>query len=189
MLLQTEPADLDPALTLGLVLLVAFVAMGGLLVYLASRLRQYAEGLAALERLDGIDSLLRQMASRGDELDLRRIEHVLIDIRDGQARLEERLARQFEAQPSVSGDADDAHRDAARMASLSERVTTRLLSMGFERIEVLTPQEDLEALALAAEGEVVVEARRGGALHKGRVLIQQGSICDVRLRSSYEAFP
>lgn len=189
MLLQTQPSNLDPALTLGLILLIAFVAMGGLLVYLASRVRQHAEGLGSLKHLDSIEGLLRQMAARGEELDLRRLEHVLIDIRDGQERLEERLARQLESQPPVSGDPGAAPGDVARVVGLSERVTTRLLSMGFERIEVLTTQEDLEALAQSPEGEVVVEARRSGALHKGRVLVRHGSICDVRLRSSYEAFP
>jgi hypothetical protein len=72
---------------------------------------------------------------------------------------------------------------------LGERITTRLLAMGFERIEVLTPLEQLEHLQAGGEGEVLVEARRAGAHHKGRVLVKDGAICDVKLRDSYEAFP
>ena len=189
MLLFADSQDLDPTLIVGLVIFVALVAMGGLLVYLTGRLRRQAEALAPLERLESIEGLLRQLAARREELDLRRLEHVLIDLRDGQARLEERLVRQLEAAPVADLEGANGSAEVPRMAGLSERVTTRLLSMGFERIEVLTPLEDLEALAFSPEGEVVVEARRGGALHKGRVLVKHGSICDVRLRSSYEAFP
>lgn len=189
MLLFTDPASLDAILYVGLVVFVALVAMGGLLVYLTSRLRRQADALAPLARLENIEALLRQLAGRGKELDLRRLEHVLIDLRDGQTRLEERLARQFEASPTGTPNGDGAAGQSQRQAGLSERVTTRLLSMGFERIEILTTLEDLEALTLSPEGEVVVEARRGGALHKGRVLVKHGAIYDVRLRSSYEAFP
>lgn len=185
-LLQTDPeAATDPTLLVGMVVFVALVAMGGLLVYLTARLRRQTEALEGLARLEAIEGLLRQVAGRGEELDLRRLEHVLIDLRDGQRRLEERLVRLLEA-PAAEGPAPAG---APRPTSLSERVATRLLSMGYERIEVLTPLEDLEALEFADEGEVIVEARRGGALHKGRVLVKDGAICDVRLRSSYEIFP
>ena len=183
MLAIPQSTELDPALTLGLVLLACFIGMGGLIVFLAGRLRHHAESLDSLSSLDDIDSLLRKMAARGEELDLRRIEHVLIDIRDAQARLEERLARQLDSSAPEGGSS------GLQPAGLSERVVTRLISLGFERIEILTAQEDLEAISLASEGEVIVEARRGGALHKGRVLVRDSSICDVRLRSSYEAFP
>ena len=189
MLLLADPQSLDAILYVGLVVFVALVAMGGLLVYLSSRLRRQADALEPLGRLENIEALLRQFVGRGDELGLRRLEHVLIDLRDGQRRLEERLVRQLEAAPAGVADGEHAVVESPRQAGLSERVTTRLLSMGFERIEVLTPLEALEALEFASEGEVVVEARRGGALHKGRVLVKDGSICDVRLRSSYEAFP
>jgi len=185
LLLADSDAAMDPTLLVGIIVFVTLVAMGGLLVYLTARLRQQTDALAGLARLEAIEGLLRQLAGRGEELDVRRLEHVLIDLRDGQRRLEERLVRLLEV-PSADAPAPAG---AARHTSLSERVATRLLSMDYERIEVLTPLEDLEALELAEEGEVVVEARRGGALHKGRVLVKDGAICDVRLRSSYEAFP
>ena len=73
-------------------------------------------------------------------------------------------------------------------ASLSERVMSRLLAMGFERIEVLTSHEDLDAIG-EGDGDVLVEARKGGAMHKGRAIVKAGSISDVRLRSAYESFP
>ena len=76
----------------------------------------------------------------------------------------------------------------ASAAGLADRVSSRLVALGFEQIEILTPLEELEAFALVG-GEVVVEARRAGALHKGRLFILGGGIADVHLRAAYEVFP
>ena len=70
---------------------------------------------------------------------------------------------------------------------LAERVTDRLLALGYDRIEFITAPEELELDG--GEGEVRIEARRGGAPHKGRVTVRDGKIVDVQLRSSYEIFP
>lgn len=180
---------MDPTLIVGLVVFLALVAVGGALIHLAGRANHQAESLAPLARLASIEALLRQLAERGGELELRRLEHVLIDIRDGQKRLEERLTRLLEERGGRDAAGPVGVPVTSEQSSLSERVTTRLIAMGFERIEIVTPLEDLEVAAGAAESEVVVEARRGGAMHKGRVLLQDGAISDVRLRSSYEAYP
>ena len=60
-------------------------------VTMAGRLRQIEEKLQRLERLDTLDAGLTQIVERHGELDLRRLEHVLLDMRDGQKRVEERL--------------------------------------------------------------------------------------------------
>lgn len=69
-----------------------------------------------------------------------------------------------------------------------ERIQTRLLALGYTDPVVVTPPEDIAA-ALDAGGDLVVEARRAGAIHKGRVVLEHGAIADVQLRPSHDIFP
>jgi hypothetical protein len=156
-------------------------------VTMAGRLRQIEEKLHRLERLDTLDAGLAQIVERHGELDLRRLEHVLLDMRDGQKRVEERLLAVVEAANQKHQSFTAIEKEGARGA-VSDRIVNRLLALGFERIELLTQSEDLEAL-LKTGGDVLVEARREGALHKGRVILKDGAIADVQMRSSYEVFP
>jgi hypothetical protein len=156
-------------------------------VTMAGRLRQIEEKLQRLERLDTLDAGLTQIVERHGELDLRRLEHVLLDMRDGQKRVEERLLAVVEAANHEHQSFTAIEKEGARGA-VSDRIVNRLLALGFERIELLTQSEDLEAL-LKTGGDVLVEARREGALHKGRVILKDGAIADVQMRSSYEVFP
>lgn len=181
----------DP-ISLGLeVLYLIGAAIGALIVIIwqlwrmNAVLAEQADQLDALQGLEAMAESLEVMAERSDELGRRRLEHVLIDIRDGQKRFEERWLVQMEKHGAVSGAMPGIDSSAT---SLSERITNRLLAMGFERIEVLSPLEEVEAIG-DGDGEVRVEARRGGMAHKGQVLLREGSIADVRLRDGYDAFP
>ncbi|HIF40397.1 MAG TPA: hypothetical protein EYQ74_04780 [Planctomycetes bacterium] len=181
----------DP-ISLGVeVLYLIGAVIGALLVIIwmlwrmISALGEQAEQLDALQGLEEIAESLESIAERSDELGRRRLEHVLIDIRDGHKRFEERWLAQMEKHGGVSGAMPGIDPQAT---SLSERITNRLLAMGFERIDVLSPVEEVEAMA-DGDGEVRVEARRGGVAHKGHVLLREGSIADVRLRDGYDAFP
>jgi hypothetical protein len=173
-----------PGIAIGLALLVCVAAGVWLLIQVLARLKEVQGTLASLERLDSIDGQVRALTEQQKGLDLARLEHVLIDLRDAQKRLEERLVGAVEAQ----GRAVTSESETPGRASLSERVMSRLLAMGFERIEVLTSLADLEAIG-EGDGEVIVEARKGGAMHKGRLSVKSGTISDVRLRSAYESFP
>jgi len=188
-LLALAGADLDPTLVVGLVLVALIGALALLVFQVRERLARQRGELEPLAHLKAIEAAVRRIAEQRDGLDLRRLEHVLIDIRDAQRRLEERLIATFESQQAQ--DVVLPQRplvDAARGGRLAERITARLLAMGFERIEILTPADEFERL-IDGDGEVVVEARRGGAPHKGRVALRDGSISDVRMREGYEAFP
>ena len=110
---------------------------------------------------------------------------LVTDISD-RKRSEERIAQALEArehEPSV-----EAAPGAPAPARLPERVINRLVALGYERIELLTPAAEFEAL-VEGEGEIRVEARRSGATYKGRVLVNQGAIVEVALRPPYEIFP
>ena len=174
-----------------LLLVVALCAIGvvvGLWSILA-RLREF-ESLA--RRLEGLEeirhSVARLAADRGD-LDLRRLEHVLLELRDGQKRLEDALLARLQSPRSLE-QPDRAPGGAP--PGLAERVINRLLALGYERVRLVTPAAELEQLAAGeagGSGELVVEARRDGVLCKGRVLLRRGALTDVEIQPAYKLFP
>jgi hypothetical protein len=177
--------------TLNLILL-ALIA--GLLWALVSRQRMLEERLARLDRLEEIRAAVQRIAGSGEALDLRRLEHVLIDMRDGQKRLEERLVGLAEvSRKEASRDPEVAAPRAPERptaAGLIERLHGRLMAMGYERIELLTTSEEIAGILEAGgEGEVRVEARRDGATRKGRVRLSGGVISAVELQGSHAMFP
>lgn len=172
------------------ILLAALTVVAWFAYTTAREVVELRRSLAPLGRLEAVEQLLSRMADRESTPELRRVEHVLVDIRDGQKRFEERIVRLTESMGQASGAVIQPQGGgaAALGSGLTERVVTRLLAMGFERIEVLSSAEEQAAL-MDGEGEMLVEARRAGSPHKGRVRIERGAIVDVQLRSAYQAFP
>lgn len=171
---------------LGLCALGAGAAAAGVW-FLHARLRdlaKYGERLAALEQ---IQATLSRVAREREDLDLRRIEHVLIEIRDGQRRLEDSLLRA--SQVAYHGEAG-ATAPASDVAGLSERIVQRLIAHGFEHVQVVPTLAELARLFEAGGAhEVLVEARRGGVHCKGRVLVRDGVVVDVEVKPAYSMFP
>lgn len=179
--------------------LCVLVGLGIVLLYaLLMRLREIEGRALELSHLAKIESKLVELAQAPADLDLRRLEHVLIDIRDGQRRVEGRMLAVLEqlqaervhssGEGAVSPAATGMLSGALSGPHLSDRLTSRLLALGFERIEFLTPAEKLAEL-FEEDGDVLVEARRGGVPYKGRVVLADGAISDVQLRPSYQIFP
>ncbi len=186
----------DVGLAVGLGILVAAVGVLLALFNLIGRLRQVDERLARLNSLKAIEGDLRSMVEGQGKLDLRRLEHVLIDIRDGQRRVEERTLAVLEA-GTQQREAPTSAATEGRPPSpgtkqggpaLADRIVTRLLALGYERVELITPAEELSRLG-THDGDALVEARRHGAMHKGKVAICDGVIADIQLRAAYELFP
>jgi hypothetical protein len=176
--------DLVPWLALAIALGLAVA-----LVYLA-RIAAAAGEVAKLEArlaaIDEIRALVARFTEGGRELDLRRVEHALLEIRDGQRRLEDALLRA--AQRDRPG--ETAAAAPAASASLADRVVDRLLAHGYERVQLVSSLEELDqAFASGGVGEVLVEARRNGVACKGRVLVRGGVVTDVELKPVYTAFP
>jgi len=160
---------------------------------IVARLRQLHEDGRRLEVLEEIDVKLGKLVAERDDLDLRRLEHVLLDVRDTQKRLEDAILRTLEAgrtgAPAPEGPGTALVVPAAAAPhTTAERVTNRLLAMGYERVQIITRSEKLAELA-SRDGEVTVEARRDGVLHKGRVLMRGGRMGDVELHPAYSIFP
>jgi hypothetical protein len=158
---------------------------------LVARAREFVGQSRGLEHLPAVARDVAALAADRGDLDLRRIEHVLIELRDAQVRLEDVLMRHAEATRAalLNGEASTAlPAIAGGGEALAERAINRLLAMGFERIQIVTRAEKLAELG-ARDGEVLVEARKGGVLHKGRVLVRTGRIANVELHPAYSIFP
>jgi hypothetical protein len=170
-------------LWLGLALLFAGAAAALAAWAAVRRLDRLRGELRALEVLPEIQRTLTRLLSERDDLDLRRVEHLLIDLRDGSKRVEELLLRaeELRAQPAAT---------LVPLAppALGERVVNRLVALGYERIELVTPHAELEAIQHQG-GDVLVEARREGVLCKGRVRVRAGRIESVQLQAAFPIFP
>lgn len=168
------------------VLLVVCAAAAALGVWmLHRRLVELERGAAGLARLDELAQCVKKLTGDRADLDLRRVEHVLIEIRDAQRRLETALLSVSEQALARGGGGGAVSTSAA---GLAERVTTRLVALGYDRIQVITSREELERIG-GGDGEVTVEARRAGVACKGRVVVRGGALTDVDLKPAYATFP
>ncbi|MCC6406696.1 MAG: hypothetical protein IT453_06000 [Planctomycetes bacterium] len=149
------------------------------------RVGDFERSAAGLAKLDELAASVKKLAGDRADLDLRRVEHVLIEIRDAQRRLEDALLRVSEQALARGGSG------AALVPSsggLAERVITRLVAQGYDRVQIVTPHAELERIA-AGDGEVTVEARRAGVACKGRVIVRAGALTEVDLKPAYATFP
>ncbi len=144
--------------------------------------------LAQIDRLEGVARDVARIAQSGGDLDLRRLEHVLIDIRDGQKRVEDRLIAVVESAAAMKGGSSALALHSGGANALTDRVVTRLLALGYERVQIVTPNTDIVRM-VEGDGDIVIEARRDGALCKGRVSVRRGVLTDVQIQAAYSAFP
>lgn len=205
--LLRAPATLaDDAAGAGLDWLVPWLAVGVLaglaaaVIYL-QRLARATESLGEQARQAGaqIESLhasLARFAATREDLDLRRLEHLLVDLRDQGARTEETLLRAVQSARAESGGSadsvDGASPSALPAATWVERIENRLLSLGYTQVQVFLEREQLGQLDQTSEREPVsvpVEALRRDVLHKGCVRVRAGRIVDVELNPPYAMFP
>jgi len=190
LVLAAPPADglsVETWVALAACVLIALSAIAAWT--LVVRLKNIEARLRELDRLAEIKSAMQPLVDGHGDLDLRRVEHVLIDIRDGQRRVEERLLAVIESSQQRGIHSSAIEPAAAASASaLADRVVTRLLALGYERVQLVTPREDLARL-VQGDGEVLVEARRDGASCKGRVSVRGGVLSDVQIQAAYSAFP
>ena len=154
---------------------------------LVARLRDLAAAGGRLATLAEIDQKLGRLVAARDDLDLRRLEHLLVDVRDTQRRLEDGLLRTTEMAHAARAPGTDLA-VAAGPDSIGERIVNRLLALGFEQVQIVTRAEKMSEL-LRRDGDVLVEARRGGVLHKGRVILRSGRLADVEVHPAYSIFP
>jgi hypothetical protein len=189
----TPPETVDAGSAALLALAACSVALLAAVVaclwFALKRLARLESALGRLDKLDGIHAAFERMQEERGGLDLRRLEHVLIDIRDGQKRVEDRMLAVLERSAGGARGAGALQPVTAESgAALADRIVSRMLALGYEREQLVTPTEAIGAM-VAGDGEVTVEARREGAACKGRIVVKRGAIVDVQLQSAYTAFP
>ena len=175
-----------------------WIALAGLLVLIAlgagvwtilGRMRVVEREARRLGALEGLEAQLGRLVAGREDLDLRRIEHVLIDLRDAQRRLEDALIGTVEALRRADGRPSDELVPAPPFAdTLGERIVNRMLALGYERVQIVTHADKLAELS-SKDGEVLVEARRDGVLHKGRMMVRGGRLADLEIHPTYSIFP
>jgi len=179
-----------------MVFVIAAAAAGGILalqIVLLSGVRRLEKRLGSLDRLQGLEAALQKLAEREAAIDLRRTEHTLLDMRDQLKRLEDRLVSVVESRAREAAEHPGSElalnaTPASATSLVTDRILARLLALGYERIQIVTSPEDL-ALLGASEGSAIVEARRDGALCKGRVRVARGLVGAVEVQPAYSAFP
>ena len=170
-------------------LFVACVAAAVGVWTIAGRLSALARDTRRLGHLERLSEDLGRISQEREGLDLRRVEHVLVDLREGQARLEDALLRTLEMQRASNGAEGEVLHPHVPNEALAERVVNRLLSLGFGQVQLVSSIEEIQALAPDGDGEVVVEAKKNGVLHKGRVLVRKGRLAEVEVQPTYAIFP
>jgi hypothetical protein len=174
-----------PWLLAALLIAAIFAAVG--VWTLVARWKELAALAQRFDVLESVDTQLKRIVADRGDLDLRRIEHVLLELRDPSRRLEDTLLRATQAaRPGASS--NPALPD---IATLSDRVINRLLAHGYEQVQLVTRLDELGAIfeAEGGVGEALVEARRNGVLCKGRVLVRNGVVTDVEMQPAYSVFP
>ena len=178
------------ALLLGLAILCGGVLwVGSLLMRILARQAApspVGRDVEILEQIEGHLAEVRQ--NQGAALDLRRIEHLLADVREGNKRLYEQILSSQHSASGVDSPAQATAGDGRHAWPLADRVVARLSALDFERIEILTPKEQLLQWE-QGDGQVLVEARRSGATYKGRIPVQGGSLGEIQMRPSHTIFP
>ena len=123
-----------------LALLAVVVALGGV-VLLGFALREL-RGLTALaRRVDVLEQLrdqLGRLVGSREDLDLRRIEHVLVDLKESQSAVGDAMLRAVESAPGSRPGADPLPAMPGAGLGLGERVVNRLLAMGYERVQFVS---------------------------------------------------
>lgn len=168
--------------------LVAFGVLLGRLRKLEALLKQQDTRIATEE----IRAALAKAAEDRGDLDHRRLEHVLNEVRGGIKRTESSVLAVIETQASQANQPAPARSSEPRprQASLRERITNRLLALGYSDIRFVTPSEEIQAIADEnGDGSVAIEAHQGATQVKGRVQIRSGGIDDIDLKSFYSMFP
>jgi len=182
------PGSTDTLLFVVAAALLAASAVAAVGVWqILARIKSAEKHLERLQDLAVLRERVERLAGAQPELDLRRLEHVLLDLRDAAKRTEERMLALLEGAQARANTSLPVPA-AGSSALLAERIVGRMLALGYERVQLVTPVPELEPL-LAGEGTVALEARRDGVSCKGRVRIKAGAIADVQMQAAYSAFP
>jgi hypothetical protein len=144
---------------------------------------------AVAEALQSLARATEAQAGSGPSKDTDRILAALEDLQAAQAASAKAAAdRLHEALAAVvASGAGAAGREVETLGPL-DAAREFLLGLGYSDVKVVTPASEVTPELLAG-GAVVVEARREGATHKGKVLFEAGAPSEAQLQGGHGMFP
>ena len=147
------------------------------------------EPSAVAEALQSLARATEAQAGSGPSKDTDRILAALADLQDSQAASAQAAAdRLHEALAAVAASgAGAAGREVETLGPL-DAAREFLHGLGYSDVKVVTPASEVTPELLAG-GEVVVEARREGATHKGKVHFKAGAPSEAHLQGGHGMFP
>ncbi len=168
-------------------LVVSVLVLLVLVIGLLRRMSELGLELESLEELEEIRSSLAELTSEVQRRDLHeQLRARLTEMTEshrrlaaGFTRLEETVRDQAAASAVPAAAAESVDTQPAAL------VIRHLTRQGFASVQVLTELSRIEGRS----GRVAFEARKGGVMHKGHALVEDGRVVDQKLQSAYSAFP
>lgn len=165
-------------------LILIFVTMILLAGIVLSRLGRYEGYLRDLEGIQTLNDRLGDLVNGLEGLKTRRVEEQIQEIHETLEQIRLGLERQGERTPVVQ---EIVQRAApAPTLTIQDIVESKLYNMGFQEVLIVTD------VAEAPKGEplrIVVEARKGGTIHKGHLVLNGQSVTELDVQPVFNSFP
>ena len=163
---------------------LTFVTIVILTTILYLRLSKYETYLREEQRgVERLNERLQTLAESFEALGTKRVEDQLGDIHQTLEAIREDLQRQAGAAPGADGVVVPA---APRRGTFVDVVEAKLYNLGYDRVVIVT---DLSEVDASQPTRVVVEAERGGVVHKGSLTVHGSTVTELDLQPSYTSFP
>ncbi|MDB2576051.1 hypothetical protein N9Z54_02480 [Planctomycetota bacterium] len=150
------------------------------------------DGAEGVKISEAVQSLASALETRGDGQSSNEADRVIAalgELQAAQAASAKALADRLQ-EALVAVAASGAGHGAPHEELLSPLDAARLFleELGYSDVKIVTPPQDLTPELLSG-GAVIVEARREGATHKGKVLFEAGAPADAQLKGGHGMFP
>ena len=172
-----------------------FVAL--LLAYALIHLRlvRFEKQVERLSTLETMERRVQRMAENVERLRLDRVEELLQNLVEESIKTREEI-RDIEIEASVQQLAPPVSvpspevvvqgREQTAGERIRSAVESRILMLGYRDVRILG---DLGSATLDEHYEIRIECLRGEMPHKGSVVVRNGAVVDVDLRSVVRSFP
>ena len=165
-------------------LILIFVTMILLAGIVLSRLGRYEAYLRDLEGIKTLNERLGDLVNGLEGLKTRRVENQVQEIHETLEQIRIGLERQADRAPVVQ---EIVQRAAPAPAiSLQDVVESKLYNMGFQEVLIVT---DLSESTGEEPLRIIVEARKGGTIHKGHLVLNGQSVTELDIQPVFNSFP
>jgi len=165
-------------------LILIFVTMIVLAGIVLSRLGRYEGYLKDLGGIKTLNDRLGDLVSGLEGLKTRRVEDQIQEIHETLEQIRLAFDRRVDRAPVVQ---EIVQRAApAPTISIQDVVESKLYNMGFQEVLIVT---DLSESTGEEPLRIVVEARKGGTIHKGHLVLNGQSVTELDIQPVFNSFP